>query len=143
MRYKIITENVTNAYILDEQNNEIVSLCNTKRPDKGFESLKRLIEYANKYIDMNSDNEFIKQESKRIKKPIERSYMLYGIYPWIIEIQTGKGIEIKEAMTLGEVEKKFNLKDGDSILELRPLREYTLTRENGDWYMEKTGMGYA
>ena len=45
MRYKVITENVTNAYILDEQNNEIVSLCNTKRPDKGFESLERLIEY--------------------------------------------------------------------------------------------------
>lgn len=62
-----------------------------------------------------------------MKYPVERSYTLHGGYPWIVEIQArskkfGEGIEIEESMTLGEIEKKFNLKDGDSILELRALR---------------------
>lgn len=49
-RYKMITENVTNAYILDEEENTIVALCTTKRPDLGFEKLKELIEKANKNV---------------------------------------------------------------------------------------------
>ena len=62
-----------------------------------------------------------------MKYPVERSYALHGGCPWIVEIQAeskkfGEDIEIEESMTLGEIEKKFNLKDGDSILELRALR---------------------
>lgn len=46
MRYKVITENVTNAYQINKTMKQF-----PYRPDKGFESLERLIEYVNKYIE--------------------------------------------------------------------------------------------
>ena len=61
--------------ILDEQNNEIVSLCNTKRPDKGFESLERLIEYANKYVNTNADNELKVGDKVRITDAMDIDYI--------------------------------------------------------------------
>ena len=75
MRYKVITKNVTNAYILDEQNNEIVSLCNTKRPDKGFESLERLVKYANEYVKANTGNELQVGDKVRIIDAMDRDYI--------------------------------------------------------------------
>lgn len=51
-RYKVVVENCTNAYILDIEKNEIVTLCNTKRPDLGFEKLKELVAKANRYDEL-------------------------------------------------------------------------------------------
>lgn len=41
-KYELIIENVANAYILDKEENRIVTLCETKRPDLGFEKLMEL-----------------------------------------------------------------------------------------------------
>lgn len=46
-RYKLIIENPTEAYILDRQEETIVCLCNTKRPDLEFDKLKELIDKVN------------------------------------------------------------------------------------------------
>lgn len=46
-RYEVIIDDVLNAYVKDNEENEIVVLCNTKRPDKEFTNLKKLVEYAN------------------------------------------------------------------------------------------------
>lgn len=48
-KYEVIVTDVCNAYILDKKENRIVTLCSTKRPDLRFESLKDLVEKANKY----------------------------------------------------------------------------------------------
>ena len=45
--YKVIVEDVLNAYILDEKESRIVALCTTKRPDLGFEKLEELVKQAN------------------------------------------------------------------------------------------------
>ena len=79
-----------------------------------------------------------------MKKLVGKSHPLLGGFPWVISIKTnGKRIDINEALTIREIEERFNPKDGDTIFELRPLIEFTYTRENGNWYKEKTGIGYA
>ncbi|WP_242844695.1 hypothetical protein [Clostridium botulinum] len=47
-KYELVIENPTDAFILDKEENKIIALCNTKRPDLGFNELKNLIEKANK-----------------------------------------------------------------------------------------------
>lgn len=46
-KYEIIIENPLNAYILDKEENMIVALCTTKRPDLGFDKLNELVKQAN------------------------------------------------------------------------------------------------
>lgn len=46
-RYKLVTEDVLNCYILDTKNNKIVSLCSTKRPDLGVRGLQEMLRKAN------------------------------------------------------------------------------------------------
>lgn len=46
-RYKFVSEDALNGYILDTKDNYIVTLCNTKRPDLKFDKLKELVEMAN------------------------------------------------------------------------------------------------
>lgn len=48
MKYKLIIENVSSAYILDSEQNRIVALCTTKRPDLGFKALEEMVALANK-----------------------------------------------------------------------------------------------
>ena len=50
-KYKLVVQDVTHAHILDEEENKIVVLCTTKRPDLGFEKLQELIERANGEVD--------------------------------------------------------------------------------------------
>ncbi|MBO1264346.1 hypothetical protein J3A84_04735 [Proteiniclasticum sp. SCR006] len=47
MKYIVVKEDVCNAYILDLEENMIVALCSTKRPDLGFVKLTRLVNEAN------------------------------------------------------------------------------------------------
>ena len=47
VKYKLIKEDVLNAYILDTETNYVVTLCHTKRPDLGFKELQILIDKAN------------------------------------------------------------------------------------------------
>ncbi|WP_125153655.1 regulator [Clostridium rectalis] len=49
-KYELVIENPTDAFILDKEENKIVALCNTKRPDLEFNKLETLIEKANKNI---------------------------------------------------------------------------------------------
>ncbi len=49
MRYKFVEEDVTHGYILDELEDRIVALVETKRPDLRFETLHQLVEKANLY----------------------------------------------------------------------------------------------
>lgn len=46
-KYEVIKEDALNAYILDKELNEIVVVCNTKRPDLKFEKLETLVNKAN------------------------------------------------------------------------------------------------
>ena len=52
MKYKVEIEDVLNARILDTEENRIVTLCNTKRPDLAFEKLLDLVDKANQVEEM-------------------------------------------------------------------------------------------
>ena len=67
-KYELIIESCTNAYILDKEENKIVALCNTKRPDLGFEKLQQLIQDANNFIPIKSAME---EMTENFKKSIE------------------------------------------------------------------------
>lgn len=56
-RYKVVKEDVLNAYIVDIEENYIVALCGTKRPDLGFDRLEKLVEQANEYIKISQVGE--------------------------------------------------------------------------------------
>ena len=56
--YKFIKEDECSGYILDVDNNTIVVLCRTLRPDLGFKKLTKLIDEANINIDeIEKDND--------------------------------------------------------------------------------------
>ena len=50
-RYEFVQEDVLNGYILEhgrtKDEDSIICLCNTKRPDLGFYKVKHMIELAN------------------------------------------------------------------------------------------------
>jgi len=47
MKYKVVQDDVLNGHILDVEENMIVALCSTKRPDLGFKKLVVLVNEAN------------------------------------------------------------------------------------------------
>ena len=53
-RYKVVKEDALNAYILDNDENYIVVLCSTKKPDLGFDRLETLVTQANEYIKLTT-----------------------------------------------------------------------------------------
>lgn len=65
-KYELIVENVVNAYILDKEENKIVALCSTKRPDLGFEKLKELVEKANEYDTLKETNLKLFNDMKKV-----------------------------------------------------------------------------
>lgn len=62
MKYIVVKEDVCNAYILDLEENMIVALCSTKRPDLGFEKLVALVNEAN--IGHKKINEFRREDNE-------------------------------------------------------------------------------
>lgn len=48
MKYEFTQEDIVSGYIVDNTKNQIITLCHTKRPDLGFESLKSMVVEANK-----------------------------------------------------------------------------------------------
>lgn len=65
-KYELIVENVVNAYILDKEENKIVALCSTKRPDLEFEKLKELVEKANEYDTLKETNLKLFNDMKKV-----------------------------------------------------------------------------
>ncbi|MCD3351234.1 hypothetical protein G8V03_09560 [Clostridium botulinum D/C] len=59
-RYKLVVENPLDAFILDTKENMIVTLCNTKRPDLEFDTLKELID--GKYLYCTHDCDFYNED---------------------------------------------------------------------------------
>lgn len=54
MKYEVVIQNPTNAYILNKDTNRIVTLCSTKRPDLGHAELLELVKTANARVDMTN-----------------------------------------------------------------------------------------
>lgn len=81
-KYELIIENCTSAYILDKEENKIVALCSTKRPDLEFEKLQQLIQEANNYIPIKSmieeSAEVLKKYIEELKNCKENNLLLYN-----------------------------------------------------------------
>lgn len=72
-RYKLIIDSCKNAHILDNAENKIATLCETKRPDLGFAILKQMIEKANKAVEY----EDLEEQGLLIKLPCKVGDMVY------------------------------------------------------------------
>ncbi|BDB03758.1 regulator [Clostridium botulinum] len=82
-KYELVIENPTDAFILDKEKNKIIALCNTKRPDLGFNELKNLIEKANK----NTKQLF---QLGDIAYMIDEDYRFFESEVCSIELKSGK-----------------------------------------------------
>lgn len=72
VRYEVVVEDILNAYILDKEENEIVCLCSTKRPDLGFKKLQELVGHANKTELLKEENQWLYGKLNMISDFIER-----------------------------------------------------------------------
>lgn len=101
MRYEVVIESPTNAYILDKDTNRIVTLCSTKRPDLGFERLLELVRAAN----MGAEKETGKHH---IVLPATDNETVYCIMP---NVDT----DVHEVFIV-TVEKSYTHRDGIKFL---------------------------
>ena len=114
-KYELVIENCTNAYILDKEENKIVALCSTKRPDLGFEKLQQLIQDANNFIPIKSEIEESKESFKKsideLKNCKENNPLIYNhiINNVLISPEEKKRRRIKQLFETLEVEWRLKL----------------------------------
>lgn len=88
-RYKLVVENPLDSFILDTEENVIVTLCNTKRPDLQFDKLEVLIEKANKYEMQRKKQKF---QLGDVAYMIDADYGFYECEVYRIDLIDGKYI---------------------------------------------------
>ncbi|HID0768026.1 TPA: regulator [Clostridium botulinum] len=116
-KYELVIENPTDAFILDKEENTIIALCNTKRPDLGFNKLKNVIEKANKNTKqkfqlgdiacmIDEDNNFFESEVYRIElrngkyyyETSDVDFELKDIGDWVFKSEMYRELHLESIM---------------------------------------------